>query len=63
MSASLAEPQPAVVLRRATGTDAARLTEFYRKHFADRPRLNDSALWRWEFTGQPGAERHFPSLF
>ncbi len=60
MSASLAEPQPAVVLRRATGTDAARLTEFYRKHFADRPRLNDSALWRWEFTGQPGAERHFP---
>ena len=53
-------PQPSIAMRRATCADAAPLTEFYRRHFADRLRLNDTALWTWEFSGQPGAGERFP---
>lgn len=51
---------PAIDMRRATPGDAARLAEFYREHFASRPRLNDAALWNWEFAEQPGAREHVP---
>ena len=55
-----AMPQPAIVMRRAARADAAHLAEFYARNFADRPRLNDTALWEWEFAQQPGAGDSFP---
>ena len=51
---------PAITLRRATHADAMQLVEFYARHFADRPRLNDTALWTWEFAAQPSAAENFP---
>jgi len=47
-------------MRRATGSDAPRLTEFYNRHFADRPRLNDTSLWKWKFAAQPDISNAFP---
>lgn len=29
------------------------LETFYRRHFSDKPRLSDMALWRWEFIEHP----------
>lgn len=55
-----AESQPAIVMRRATDADAPALMEFYQRHFPGRPRLNNLALWNWEFAGQPGAQQKFP---
>ena len=52
--------QPAVTVRRATQADAERLAGFYRQHFTSRLRLNDDALWKWEFASQPGASDRFP---
>jgi hypothetical protein len=53
-------PQPAITMRRATLSDAPQLAEFYRRHFADRPRLNDTTLWEWEFALQPYISNELP---
>lgn len=55
-----AASQPAIIMRSATAADAAALAEFYRRHFAGHRRLNDFALWNWEFARQPGAMQKFP---
>jgi hypothetical protein len=55
-SATIASPN----LRRATKGDRDALMAFYAKHHAQRSRLNDPALWNWEFVDQPDLERGFP---
>lgn len=41
------------VVRRIEERDLPALEAFYRRNFPDRPRLNDMALWRWEFMRHP----------
>lgn len=40
-------------IRRARREDMPDIEAFYRIHFSDRPRLNNVALWRWEFIEHP----------
>jgi len=41
------------VVRRIEARDVSALEDFYHRNFPDRPRLNDMAVWRWEFTRHP----------
>jgi len=43
------------VVRRIEERDLPALEDFYRENFPGRPRLNDMALWRWEFMQHPWA--------
>jgi hypothetical protein len=52
---------PNIVVRQIEDHDMPSLVRFYRRHFADRPRLNDMTLWHWEFVTHPRVtrRRHF----
>lgn len=46
------EQEPLAVVRIEEG-DVHLLQPFYRTHFPDKPKLNNMALWRWEFVENP----------
>ena len=49
-----------IAVRRAHRDDIAALEIFYRMNFPDRPRLNNMALWRWEFAENPLVSGELP---